>query len=397
MRATAASRVYRSRPMSDAQRVITTAGGGSFPRLSSLDGSTFVAAAGATAVEAATAVNTEDLRRAYYDGPGGGWEWWVREIDLDPAQLIVENEAEGELYRVPYTISSSGEITFGEAIQVRVEFVDAAAGRSAEARSAARFVAASRQIGPRVPIDTWATRAESRPAAAAAQVQPTSTPSNEPEEGNMLLTKEQLAKLGLPEDATDEQVSAKLDELTAATAENEGGGDGGGTTPVETPQEPGTGSEPGVNQKPDTAQPTQPAEAPAPPATESKVDLPEGMTLIDDAVLAQLQEGVREAGELVAAAKTAAKDSVLDGALRAGKIPKARREHYGKLYDLDPEGTKQALAAMPSGLIPVEELGDGGGDGGGELAEGEAYPASWGRQVQAAHRGMSRRVKVVGD
>jgi hypothetical protein len=73
-------------------------------------------------------VTAEDLRRQYHS-TGSGMA--IAEVQLDPSQLIVTDEA-GQLYRVPFTIKG-GTISFGDPVAVTAEFVDVAAPKIAAA------------------------------------------------------------------------------------------------------------------------------------------------------------------------------------------------------------------------------------------------------------------------
>jgi hypothetical protein len=81
---------------------------------------------GAAAVMAA-GVSVEDVRRAYYDNPAVPMSYWITEIQLAPSpQLIVTDEATAAMYRVPVAINGS-DISFGDPVQVQVEYQDAPA------------------------------------------------------------------------------------------------------------------------------------------------------------------------------------------------------------------------------------------------------------------------------
>lgn len=58
---------------------------------------------------AESSLTLEDVRRAFYDQVSV--EWWIREVTLDPVELVVEDWA-GDMWRVPVTISG-GAIAFG--------------------------------------------------------------------------------------------------------------------------------------------------------------------------------------------------------------------------------------------------------------------------------------------
>jgi hypothetical protein len=107
------------------------------------------------------------------------------------------------------------------------------------------------------------------------------------------------------------------------------------------------------------------------------------MTLVDDETLAQLRQGSELA--IAAAARDAARerDTEIAAAIDDGRIPVSRREHYVRMWDGDPEGTRSLLAALTPGLVPVgqREIGRTG-DGDDPDAE-EAYPADWLPEVAA--------------
>lgn len=131
-------------------------------------------------------VSTEDVRRAWYDQHESGpmaW-WWIRELNLDPTELIVDDE-EGHLYRVPFTVAGTG-VTFGEPSEVRIE-----------------YVAASESERPqRNAVTVYASREDSRPGGASMP------------DLTALRT-----RLGLADDVSDDDVIARADaEAEAAQA-----------------------------------------------------------------------------------------------------------------------------------------------------------------------------------
>lgn len=100
----------------------------------------------------AAAVTVEELRTAFHTQ--SPWDYWITEIQLDPLQLIVTSDGNGETYRVPVTVGADGDsFTFGQPVAVEVTYVDT--------NEAAETVAAS--AGPQPLSVKFATRAESRP------------------------------------------------------------------------------------------------------------------------------------------------------------------------------------------------------------------------------------------
>ncbi len=54
-------------------------------------------------------------------------------------------------------------------------------------------------------------------------------------------------------------------------------------------------------------------------------------------------------------------EAILDAAIKAGKFPPARRDHWKKLWAADPDGTKATVEALASNVIPVMPSGFPGG------------------------------------
>jgi len=66
------------------------------------------------------------VKRAFYENASTPMTYWIAEMQLDPPQLIVCDDATSNLYRVPLTINGS-DITFGQPVQVQRVFTDAPA------------------------------------------------------------------------------------------------------------------------------------------------------------------------------------------------------------------------------------------------------------------------------
>lgn len=284
----------------------------------------------ATTVAASTRV--EDIRRQWYDNEAKGYSW-IREMYVDPPEIIWDDD-DGELYRQPYTITGD-EITFGESVKVKIEYVAATARPIAAAVGQDVAERATRET-----VAVYATRDEARDGIV------TSDP-DAPQEGEMKLSEKALKALGLPADATEEQINAALEAQAEATPEP----------------------------TPDPEPTPEPTPDPDPEPTPTPEDAPtEGGVLIDAATLADLRAGA-EAGR--AAAKRFAdqeRDKVLSAAVKDGKFPRSRLEHYTKLWAADAEGTKALITSLEAGLVPTAEIGAG------DAPESDAdtgYPASW--------------------
>lgn len=323
----------------------------------------------AAAAPVKASANLDEVRRAYYDSLGAAQNWWwIREIRVNPITLIVDDD-EGGLYEVPVNVSASDEITFGEPTKVIVQYV-AASGAPIAASHSGQLVAATHQTpeesgrNPRVDTDDSVTLSD-------GPVNPTT------EEDQNMFTAEELAALGLPPDATDEQIKAALlGPADDDTAEAVADADADDTAEA-------------------VADDADATEAVADDDTASEVTVPDGMVLVDAASWDEMRAGVAAAQGLVERQAQADRDAILDDAIRAGKFPLGRRDHYAAMLSADPLGAKALLATMEPGLVPTTEIG--GDTQATEIAAAaNTYPASWQRSIDAARR-TNNRAKAVND
>lgn len=355
----------------------------------------------------AAGTTTEDVRRSYYDQPGLPYSRWICEMQLDPPQLIVCDDATSKMYRVPVTIKGS-EVTFGDAVEVEVEYVDMPANAAAPVRSSVRMPLL---MGSRV---SYATADDSRagvtgPPAAAAD-DPADPPLDDThaasdkavthshphssygsqggddthdhmhahaagdgshnhahgstqaagpsKEGvrKVDFTNEQLAtlrtRLGLAEDAelSPDQIMAAL--ATPAPAGAPGTGTGTGTTTPPAGQPAGGTTAPAAPQ-------------PMPVAAGSGV--PEGALVVDREVWDGMQARIQQGEDARREQLRVRRDADIQAAVKEGKFSVARVQHWARIYDVDPEGTRQVLAGLQAGVVPIGDIGSGGGAMGEEL------------------------------
>lgn len=311
--------------------------------------------------EVKASVNLDNVKTAYYamlDASGNGMWWWCREVRVNPMTLIVDDD-EGSLWEVPVSIDSNDEISFGEHVEVKVQYV-AAGGTLVAASQAGQIVAASHAT----PEDAGRT---SRPNPEdEAKVTASNIP--EQEEKTVMLTDEALIALGLEPGATNEEISAAVLANKVASGEPDLTND----APADTPK----------------------AETDAGEVADAEVSIPEGMVLVDATMLAEMRSGVAAAAGLVKRQDKADRDAVLDTAIRAGKFPIARRVHYETMLSADPVGASALISSLEAGLVPVTETGEGNDVA---AADETAYPSNWKRAIEASHTTSNDRVKVTSD
>jgi hypothetical protein len=281
----------------------------------------------------AATVTTEDVRRAFYASPmGDGWSSWIEEIQLDPLQLIVMDDDKAVRSRIPVIVGDgdgTDAVAFGDPIAVVVRYDDvAAAAAVAPVGRSIRF--ASRKESR--PAPTTAQQMAEVAAAAAKAKQTSPVTAGASTKGAGMDPAKLREGLGLALDASDEDVNAAMQATLQAT-----------TTPTTTPAAP------------TAATPVEPAVEPvaaggAPPKMA-------GTMVIDASAWDAQQERIKrlEAQETKRAREE--RDQVIAAAVADGKFQPARKEHWVRLWDADPEGTRQVIAGLTKNVIPVASLG----------------------------------------
>lgn len=291
----------------------------------------------------AAAATSEDVRRAYYEQRG--YDRWICEMQLDPElQLIVMDDASGGYFRVPVAIDGD-TVTFEDAVPVAVEYRD----KPEKVAASALVVFASRAesipadllaessttatlpdppTAPVEPVLTPEQQAALAETTAADNGDNTQTPATEPVPGptetevtDMEFSDEQKAALrtalGLP-DGADLDPAALIDGVTKLTASGEGSVSKG---------------------------------------------LPGTITL-DRQVWDDQQERIKRLEMISAERATAERDRVIDAAIGEGKFAPSRRDLWTRQWDRDPATTREVIASLMPGIVPVADLGTPGGEDG---------------------------------
>lgn len=85
--------------------------------------------------------------------------------------------------------------------------------------------------------------------------------------------------------------------------------------------------------------------------------IPDGMTLVETDVLATLQAGAQDGVTARAQQLRDERDRAVTAAVADGRITPASRERWQNRWDADADGTRELLAGLPAGLVPVDERG----------------------------------------
>jgi hypothetical protein len=310
-------------------------------------------------------VNLDDVRRGYYSSldPSQMW-WWIRAVYFDPNELIVDDD-EGGLYRVPFQ-SEGEEVSFGDPVQVKIQYVDTPAKTKAAA-----LVRASVAASLGNPVMMFNARADSRPGGCMT-----------PEEAAALRGRLNLTPEQLPDDADDATVTRVVIQAASARPETppaepapappapDEGGDGG---------DGGDEGDEGGGEESRTRTGIQSTAAASRIPGSSPIQLPEGTIVVDKATWEAVADQARQGAELAAKTRDTERDSFLNTAIKAGKFPPSRKTHYLKAWDADPEGTRGLIDSLAVGLVPVEARGTAGTGQveSAQAADASAYEQSW--------------------
>jgi hypothetical protein len=329
-------------------------------------------------------VDTEIVRRSYYEqlGQDQFW-WWVRSMYVDPNELIVEDEENGNLFRVPF--DTKGEnVEFGDPVAVKIVYKDKPASKQPD-KQAAAWEAPPPPKGQ--PVAVFANRAESRPE----------------QEDHMTVQSDVdlvalRTSLGLADNASDDEVRTALASAgVIAPPGHEAEDETGRAVAAE---QPGTSAPAGPRSdpaKPDNTAPsgpTDPAErdsdrlpAPeAPAGTVEPVVASDGTVRLDRETYNRLLSGAQRGDIARTHQEMEERNRVISAAIADGKVPPSRRNHWERLWQQDQDGTKHTLTAsveqggLAPGLVPVEQaLGHSSPI---EDTTVDAYPAEWLPEVQ---------------
>ena len=285
--------------------------------------------------------------------------WWARAVRVDP-NVVIADDDEGSLWRVPIQTDADQNITFGEPERVIQTFQPAP-----EAAAALAAAATTAPSGGRT-LKAFAAREQTVPSDRRERPEGGGSGSGNTSGMNFSELSDPARKrlcsaYDLAEDATDEQ----LEEAVAAAPDDDSGEDGGeggssgegsGNGDDSGNGDGGEGEGSGEGGEGSGSEGGEGGGAPA--AAEATT------TPVDSTVLTQLQADAA-AGRAARDQQVAAhRESILSAALKDGKITPASKGAWETKLKSAPEATEAELSALPTGLVPVDEVGHGGSHNG---------------------------------
>lgn len=178
---------------------------------------------------------------------------------------------------------------------------------------------------------------------AGRSAAPAPTPRATQQEGHMADKKDVAKSLGLPDDATDEQIRAKFAEIVGVDA------NGNDTDPPPASDPAPAGGE------------TPPASAGAPAPVPAGATNADGTVTLDEATYQQLMAGAQAGAQAAATLQAQADARIVDKAIEEGRITLARKDHYLAQMKADRTFTTDLLEnkLQPGAAVPLNELGHG--------------------------------------
>ena len=181
------------------------------------------------------------------------------------------------------------------------------------------------------------------------------------------MTPAQLEQLGLPEDASEDDINAKLAEAAAALAAQnsdtppEGDGDGEGEGANQGAGETAPGTQTQEEQQPTTPLPgSPPVTIPQQEGGEgAQAQLPDNVVPVDRAAWESMQAQLAAATALVEKNRVQERDDFLAKAQAKGEFTKASADIYREMYDDNAERARTLIDRMPENVVPVNEIGYG--------------------------------------
>lgn len=145
---------------------------------------------------------------------------------------------------------------------------------------------------------------------------------------------------GLKPDASDDEVAAAYAAAGLKVAAS-------APTPT-APPDPAPADSPTVDPA-DQPNPANPQQPPAKPSA--------GTVVIDASQMEGFLATNRKMEAIAAKLARNERDEVITSAIRAGKFPQARRQHWEKVWDADPDGAKQTIESLAANLVPIAASG----------------------------------------
>src|SRR6266542_3936752 len=145
----------------------------------------------------------------------------------------------------------------------------------------------------------------------------------------------------------------------------------------------------GLGQAGPPANPPGDQNAPAPPVVKPNGAVPAGMRLVSDSAWEQMQNTIKRLEAREARREREERDQVVAQAVRDGKFTPAQRDHFAKLWDADPEGTRTLIASLQKNTaLAVAELGHGGDVTSDEAAEDAMFDNLFPPSMRYAGKGQ---------
>lgn len=322
-------------------------------------------------------VNIDDVRRSFVEALKAGdleglssWSW-IRAMQVDPLELIVDDDETGDMWRLPFSIEGK-TISWDKPKKVEIKYVNASQKRDPNAKKLlVNMLTRDGQL-----IASWDSRVESR-----SDITNQEDPGMTPEQIRLLRGRLGLTEDQLPDNASQDQINAAL---APPSPDQQGVGPNAGPGPVGDPPTP----PPAVPETTTVPSPDQEGAGPnvTPPGAQpvAASQVPPGMSMVPTSEWSRMQTQVTTLVTKDQKTEAESDMQVLATACRMGKVFPAQRDHY-KARLKDPT-TREAFlhlltapveqGGLAENLVPVTARGTD--PSGIERADDvSAYPTEW--------------------
>jgi len=105
--------------------------------------------------------------------------------------------------------------------------------------------------------------------------------------------------------------------------------------------------------------------------------------VVDKTAWDRMQADIEAANRDLRRRKVAERDEVIQAAIRAGKFPPSERDTYRKLWDSNPDVTRQMIKTLRANMVPTTDIGASGSEMDDELDQ--EYRSLFPDQYKAQH------------
>lgn len=191
-------------------------------------------------------------------------------------------------------------------------------------------------------------------AASSAMRLVASAPAGDPAEAPHETPPEPEPAEPVEDDLADEQADEDPQDSPASEAEEPETQEGAGMDPAKIREALGLSADASDDEVRSTL--TAAGLTTAPVAASTGKDAP-GTMRVDASAWQEREERLARLEAAAAKARESERDQIIASAVKDGKFAPTRKPHWARLWDADPEGTREVIAGLAKNVMPTSEVG----------------------------------------